>query len=124
MEIVRAAVDNYRFSDDFRDTKTLIVENTPGIAVISQQRDEITSMLGMRGIAGIIMHPCFVERRCAVAVFVNVHGEEKTAGVIGGSFTAVRRFLRLYLKSARWLQLAVPRLLSESAGLRRETDKN
>ena len=78
MEIIGIAVDNYGSSDDFRKREAFIVEDAPGIAVISQQGNEITGMHWMKCVLGIIVHACFIKRRCAVAVFVYVHGE-KTA---------------------------------------------
>ena len=54
-EIIGIPMDDYRFPDNFIDGKVIRQKHLKGIAVISQNRQQISGMVGMVAVIGIIM---------------------------------------------------------------------
>lgn len=78
-EVVPVFVNNKGTSDDIRDGKAGIVECHPCVAVIRQERRQVSAMERVSLIGWIIMHAGLIKRRCTVADFVDMHPEEAGA---------------------------------------------
>lgn len=66
-KVVRGGVDYNGFFQDIGNGKATGKNFHPGIAIISEQRWQITGMMRMRTVLGIVMHECVGERIACVA---------------------------------------------------------
>lgn len=79
-EIVGCTVNDQRASDDFRQLKPIGIYDTVSAAFAAQKRRQVTGMVGMREIAGIIVTPRFIKRKSAISCLMDMHAIELAVG--------------------------------------------
>ncbi len=53
LKVIGHLVDDHGFAQDLRDDETLVVERDPGVALVGEQGQQISHVLGVRGAGGI-----------------------------------------------------------------------
>lgn len=71
-------MNDHGFSDDVRQREPFVIKDAEGVALIAKKGRQISCMIGVGGISGVIVQPCMAEVFAAVSGFVYMHGIEIT----------------------------------------------
>ena len=79
-EIVGRTVNDQRAANDFRQFKSIGIYDTVSVAFAAQKRRQITGMVRMRQIDGVIVTPRLIKRKGTVPCLVDMHTIELAIG--------------------------------------------
>ena len=91
-------MDDYGTSHNILNGKALVVKGGPGIALIAEERYQISGMVGMGSGGGIIVISRAGEAMGAVSCIVDMHGVE-IAGA-GRGYVGEAEYLRFHQNAA------------------------
>lgn len=91
-------MNDYGFSDDVRQREPFVIKDAEGVALIAKKGRQISCMIGVSGISGVIVQSCMAEVFAAVSGFVYMHGIEITC--VGDIDVGKAEDLRLHQDAA------------------------